>query len=237
MPTPHIESKLEDIAPIVLMPGDPKRAEYIAKNYLTDIKLVNQVRGITAYTGYYENKKVTIFPSGMGMPSIGIYAYELFNFYNVETIIRIGTMGAYVEELNVGDVVLATRAYSDSTIAKVQSDYLEDYQDPSSDVNNLIIKSAKELEINIKTGNIYSTDVFYSTRSYEDLQKKYNALGVEMESYALFHEAKISNKKAAAIFTISDSFITKLELSSEEREKNLDNMIKIALKTSLNLQK
>ena len=123
MPTPHIESKLEDIAKIVLMPGDPKRAEYIAKNYLTDIKLVNEVRGMTAYTGYYENKRITIFPSGMGIPSMSIYSHELFNFYDVDCIIRIGTMGAYIEELNIGDVVLATKSYTDSSYDKIVDNF------------------------------------------------------------------------------------------------------------------
>lgn len=235
MPTPHIESKLEDIANIVLMPGDPKRAEYIAKNYLTDIKLVNQVRGITAYTGNYQGKRLTVFPSGMGIPSIGIYSYELFTEYNVDYIIRIGTMGAYVENLNVGDVVLATRAYSDSSFAKIQDGYQENHLDSSKEINKVILDTAKNLEMPIKEGAVYTTDVFYSKNDYKQNQKKFNTLGVEMETFGLLQEAKISNKKATAIFTISDSFITKTELTSEEREKSLDNMIKIALKTSLKL--
>lgn len=235
MPTPHIESKLEDIAKIVLMPGDPKRAEYIAKNYLTDIKLVNEVRGMTAYTGYYENKRITIFPSGMGIPSMSIYSHELFNFYDVDCIIRIGTMGAYIEELNIGDVVLATKSYTDSSYDKIVDNYRNSYLSSSEEINKNILASAKELNIEVKTGTVYTSDVFYTPVDYKKIQKDHNVIGVEMESFALFQEAKLANKKGAAIFTISDSFVKKEELTSEEREKNLDNMIKIALKTSLKI--
>ena len=235
MATPHIESKLDDIAKIVLMPGDPKRAEYIAKNYLTDIKLVNEVRGMTAYTGYYENKRITIFPSGMGIPSMSIYSHELFNFYDVDCIIRIGTMGAYIEELNIGDVVLATKSYTDSSYDKIVDNYRNSYLSSSEEINKNILSSAKELGIEVKTGTVYTSDVFYTPVDYKKIQKDHNVIGVEMESFALFQEAKLANKKGAAIFTISDSFVKKEELTSEEREKNLDNMIKIALKTSLKI--
>lgn len=235
MPTPHIESKLEDIAKIVLMPGDPKRAEYIAKNYLTDIKLVNEVREMTAYTGYYKNKRITIFPSGMGIPSMSIYSHELFNFYDVDCIIRIGTMGAYIEELNIGDVVLATKSYTDSSYDKIVDNYRNSYLSSSEEINKNILDSAKELGIEVKTGTVYTSDVFYTPVDYKKIQKDHNVIGVEMESFSLFQEAKLANKKGAAIFTISDSFVKKEELTSEEREKNLDNMIKIALKTSLKI--
>ena len=235
MAIPHIESKLEDIAKIVLMPGDPKRAEYIAKNYITDIKLVNEVRGMTAYTGYYENKRITIFPSGMGIPSMSIYSHELFNFYNVDCIIRIGTMGAYIEELNIGDVVLATKSYTDSSYDKIVDNYRNSYLSSSEEINKNILASAKELNIEVKTGTVYTSDVFYTPEDYKKIKKEHNVIGVEMESFALFQEAKIANKKASAIFTISDSFVKKEELTSEEREKKLDNMIKIALKTSLKI--
>ena len=235
MATPHIESKLEDIAKIVLMPGDPKRAEYIAKNYLTDIKLVNEVRGMTAYTGYYENKRITIFPSGMGIPSMSIYSHELFNFYDVDCIIRIGTMGAYIEELNIGDVVLATKSCTDSSYDKIVDNYRNSYLSSSEEINKNILASAKELNIEVKTGTVYTSDVFYTPVDYKKIQKDHNVIGVEMESFSLFQEAKLANKKGAAIFTISDSFVKKEELTSEEREKKLDNMIKIALKTSLKI--
>lgn len=235
MPTAHIESNLGDIASIVIMPGDPKRASYIAKNYLNDVVKVNDVRGITAYTGLYKNKKVTVFPSGMGIPSMGIYSYELFKFYNVDTIIRIGTMGSYVDSLDVGDLVLTNRSYSDSSFALVQSNYDKNYLDANIEINKIIEDTAKKNNIILKNGDIYTSDVFYADTNYEALRDKYNVVGVEMETFGLLQEARITGKKATAIFTISNSFVNNRELSSEEREKNLDKMITLALETSLNL--
>lgn len=235
MPTAHIESNLGDIAPIVIMPGDPKRASYIAKNYLNDVVKVNDVRGITAYTGLYKNKKVTVFPSGMGIPSMGIYSYELFKFYNVDTIIRIGTMGSYVDSLDVGDLVLTNRSYSDSSFALVQSNYDKNYLDANIEINKIIEDTAKKNNIILKNGDIYTSDVFYADTNYEALRDKYNVVGVEMETFGLLQEARITGKKATAIFTISNSFVNNRELSSSEREKNLDKMITLALETSLNL--
>ena len=235
MPTAHIESNLGDIASIVIMPGDPKRASYIAKNYLNDVVKVNDVRGITAYTGLYKNKKVTVFPSGMGIPSMGIYSYELFKFYNVDTIIRIGTMGSYVDSLDVGDLVLTNRSYSDSSFALVQSNYDKNYLDANIEINKIIEDTAKKNNIILKNGDIYTSDVFYADTNYEALRDKYNVVGVEMETFGLLQEARITGKKATAIFTISNSFVNNRELSSSEREKNLDKMITLALETSLNL--
>ncbi|MBR3161721.1 MAG: purine-nucleoside phosphorylase [Bacilli bacterium] len=236
MATPHIESKLEDIAPIVLMPGDPKRAEYIAKKYLTKVKLINQVRGMMAYTGYYKNNRITIFPSGIGSPSMGIYAHELFSFYNVKYIIRIGTMGSYVKELNVGDVFLATKSYSNSAYIKVLDDNNR-YPKSSDYLNKIIKETAKEENVNIKTGTVYSTDIFYSSKNYKDISKKFNVMGVEMESFSLLEEARRMNRDATTICTVSDSFVTKVELTSEERQNHLDNMIKLALNSSLKIKK
>ena len=236
MATPHIESKIEDIAPIVLMPGDPKRAKYIADNYLTDVKLVNEVRGMTAYTGYYNNTRITVFPSGMGIPSIGIYSHELFSFYNVKYIIRIGTMGSYDKNLNVGDLFLATKSYSNSSYINVTDDNNK-YPESSKYINNIILDTAKEENIKVKTGTIYSSDVFYTDEDYNDIREKYNVNGVEMESFGLLKEAKRTGKEGTTICTVSDSFVTKKELSSKERQNNLDNMIKIALKASLKLEK
>lgn len=235
MPTAHIESNLGDIASIVIMPGDPRRASYIAKNYLNDVVKVNDVRGITAYTGLYKNKKVTVFPSGMGIPSMGIYSYELFKFYNVDTIIRIGTMGSYVDSLDVGDLVLTNRSYSDSSFALVQSNYDKNYLDANIEINKIIEDTAKKNNIILKNGDIYTSDVFYADTDYEALRDKYNVVGVEMETFGLLQEARITGKKATAIFTISNSFVNNRELSSSEREKNLDKMITLALETSLNL--
>ena len=236
MPTPHIESEVNEIASIVLMPGDPNRAKYIADNYLKNVKIVNKVRGMNAYTGEYEGKVITIFPSGMGIPSMGIYSYELFNYYGVEKIIRIGTMGAYNPELKLGDIVITNRAYSDSSFAKVQSDYKKNYLDADNSINEKIIQTADEMKINYVKGNIFTSDVFYEKEGeWLRKRKQFNVLGVEMETFGLLQTARICNKKATAIFTISDSFCFEEKLSSEEREKNLNNMIELALKTSLKL--
>lgn len=235
MPTPHIESNPSDIASIVIMPGDPNRAKYIADNYLENVKLINQVRGMTAYTGYYMGKKITVFPSGMGIPSIGIYAYELFNNYNVDCIIRIGTVGAYDPNLKLGDVILATCAYSDSSFASVQSDYKENYLYSSEKINNVIMDVAEKNNYDIIKGNIFTSDVFYEKKDYKQKVIDYNVLGVEMESFGLFQTAKISNKKASSLLTVVNSFSFADELTALERERKLDNMIELALKVSLKL--
>ena len=235
MATPHIESNPGDIAKVVIMPGDPMRAKYIADNYLTDVRMVNQIRGMFAYTGYYEGKMVTIFPSGMGIPSMGIYAYELFNNYNVDCIIRIGTIGAYDPNLKLGDVILTSRAYSDSSFASVQDDYKENYLDSSKEVNDVIVKTALECEIDLKVGNIFTSDVFYEKKDYKQKVIDYNVMGVEMETFGLLQTARISKKKATSLLTVVNSFSFSDELTAQEREKNLNNMIKIALKSSLNL--
>jgi len=236
MSTPHIESKSNEIASIVLMPGDPNRAKYIADNYLKNVNVVNKVRGMLAYTGEYEGKKITIFPSGMGIPSMGIYSYELFNSYGVEKIIRIGTIGAYNSNLKLGDVIVASRAYSDSSFAKVQSDYKKNYLDSDIKINECIIETAKNMNINCVEGNIFTSDVFYEKpNEWLHRKKQFNVLGVEMETFGLLQTAKISNKQATSILTVSNSFCFSEELTSEEREKNLKNMIELALKTSLKL--
>lgn len=236
MPTVHIESKKEDIANIVLMPGDPKRAEHIAVNYLKNSKLVNLVRGITAYTGYYKDKKITIFPSGMGNPSMGIYSYELFKFYDVDNIIRIGSCGAYSSNLRLNDLILVDNSVSESTYALVQSGYKDNKVSSSQTLNDIILNTSKEKNIDIIKANIYSSDVFYEEENnYIEKRDKYNVLGVEMESFALFSNAKLLNKRASCILTVSDSFCFTDKLSSQEREKNLDKMITLALDSCLKL--
>lgn len=229
--TPHIESKLEDIAKIVIMPGDPKRVKYIADNYLEDAKLVNEVRGELAYTGYYKGKRVTIFSSGMGIPSMGIYSHELFTKYGVDTIIRIGSAGSYSSDLKVNDLFLVTRSYSESNYAKY---YLNEENvhevNSNNNLNDLILKTSKELNIDVKTGKCHSTEAFYTKDfSIEDMRETYNTDCVEMESFSLFINARNFGKKATCLLTISDSFITDEHLSSEEREKSFDDMIKLVL--------
>lgn len=236
MATAHIEAKKEDIAKVVLMPGDPKRAEYIAKNYLKNAKLVNLVRGITAYTGYYKDKLVTVFPSGMGNPSIGIYSYELFNFYDVDYIIRIGSCGAYSEGLKLRDLILVDNSVSESTYALVQSNYKYNKIASSNILNGVIEMTSKENDINLVKGDIYCSDVFYEQEG--DFKKKrnaYNVLGVEMESFALFHNASVLKKHAACLLSVSNSFCYPEELTSEQREQGLDKMITLALESCLKL--
>ena len=231
----HIESKLEDISSVVLMPGDPKRCEYIARKFLSNSKIVNNVRGMTAYTGYYKSKKITVFPSGMGCPSMGIYSYELFKEYDVDTIIRIGTMGGYTD-LKLKDIVLVDNSITNSNYGKYLCNYPNININGDMELNNIILNTSKELGLNIYNGNIYSSDVFYEQNNdFKDKVAKYNVLGVEMESFALFTNAKLLNKKAATLLMVSDSFIYPDKLSSLEREQGLDNLITLALEKSLKL--
>lgn len=230
--TPHINALEGEIASVVIMPGDPLRAKYIAEKYLKDYKLVNTVRNIYAYTGYYNNSLVTVMASGMGMPSIGIYSYELYKFYNVEKIIRIGTCGVYTDKVNLLDVILVDNAYSDSSFAKVQNGNNDNIISASKELNNKIKETGKNNNIDLVEGTIYSSDVFYKENdNYEELRDKYNCLGVEMESFALFSNAKVLNKEAACILTVTDHFITKEKVSSKDREVSLNRMIELALKS------
>lgn len=234
--TPHIEAAKEDIAPIVIMPGDPNRCKYITEKYLDNYKLVNSVRGELAFTGYYKGKKVTIFSSGMGIPSMGIYSHELFNEYNVDVIIRVGSAGSYVETLNVNDLFLVDSSYTESNYAHNYAKSSDKVIYSSPEINNIIIKTANLLNINIKKGRCYSTESFY-TENF-DLSKfvnEYSCECVEMESFSLFMNARHLNKKCACLLTISDSLITKEALSSEEREKTFDKMIVLALESILNI--
>jgi len=247
MATAHIESKMEDIAPIVLTSGDPKRCEYIAKTYLTDIKLVNAVRGMTAYTGYYKNKRITIFPAGMGMASMAIYAYELYKFYNVETIIRMGTCGTSNPDLNLLDIILLETSYTESNFALLMNRDANThtaYANP--ELNEKIMETAKNLNLNLKFGDGFCNeffDVYFDEEKFQDMVKHfpdksegYNFLAIEMEAFALFYVSNILNKKAACILTLVDSrYKPTATVTSEEREKELNNMIEIALETSLKL--
>lgn len=232
--TPHIEAKLGEIAKTVLMPGDPLRAKYIAENFLENVKLVNQVRGILAYTGTYKGNEVTVMASGMGMPSIGIYSYELYKFYNVENIIRIGSAGAYSKDINLYDIVLTTDSYSMSSFAKVQG-YDSEIIKSDENINNKIKETASKLNKNLILGRVHSSDVFYSNSDINYLYNNKKCLCTEMESFALFYNAYKLNKKAACLLTISDNLITKEETSSLERQTAFNDMIVLALETSINL--
>lgn len=230
--TPHIEVCEEGkIAKIVLMPGDPLRAEYIAKTYLKDVECFNKVRGMLGFTGTFNGHRISVMGSGMGMPSIGIYSYELFKFYGVETIVRIGSAGAYDPNLKLFDVVVAKEAYSESTFAKVQGNESSNVLSSSNELNKEIMEIAEKLNINVHLDRIHSSDVFYREGEsiVEKMYKENGCSCVEMESFALFHNAKVLGKKAACILTISDSLVTHEVTTSEQRQTAFNEMIQIAL--------
>ena len=232
--TPHINAKIGEIAKTVLMPGDPLRAKYIADNFLTDVKLVNEVRNIYAYTGKYKGKEVTVMASGMGMPSMGIYSYELFKFYEVDNIIRIGSAGAYTDKLNLYDIVLCKESYSESSYAKIQG-YNNDVIPSSEYLNQKIKEVASKLNKNIVEGTVHATDVFYCDVDIKDLYENKNCLCVDMESFALFYNAMALNKKATCMLTISDNLITLEKTTAEERQIAFKDMMEIALEAAINL--
>lgn len=236
MATPHIESKKEDIAKVVLMPGDPLRAKFIAETFLEDYRQINTVRNMLGYTGKYKGKEVTVFASGMGMPSIGIYSYELFKFYDVDTIIRIGSAGSYTENLDIYEVLLVEGAYSESSFAKTQGNELRNILYSNKSVNEVLERKANELNIKLNKGIVHSSDVFYKENdNFTELYNNYGCLACEMETFALFHNANVLNKKASAIVTISDSLVTHKVTTSKERQNSFTNMMKIALEAALEL--
>lgn len=237
MATPHIESKLEDIAKVVLMPGDPLRAKYIAENFLEDAKLINTVRNMFGYTGTYKGYRVTVFASGMGVPSIGIYAYELFHFYHVDKIIRIGTSGSFHKDVKILDVVLSEGAYCKSYFDQLLDNHDINYIEASHSLNEKIKKVANDAHIPLHIGKTITSDVF---DLYADSIDVFRAnfpgddyLAVEMEAFGLFYIAKKLGKEASCLMTVVDSFYDKRSLSSEEREKSLDQMIQLALDAAI----
>jgi len=231
MSTPHIKAEKHEIAKTVLMPGDPLRAKYIADTFLEDVKKFNDVRNMFGYTGFYNGKKISVMGSGMGQPSIGIYSYELYKFFDVENIIRIGSCGAYTDELDLYDTILAQDAFSESTYAEVQGGEKRDTLPASSKLNEKLSSIANELNIPIHIGTIHSSDVFYREDGEAALKqaKEKKLLGVEMESFALFHNANITGKNAACLLTVSDSLVTSASTTPEERQTAFTNMMKIAL--------
>lgn len=240
MSTPHNEANLGDIAKIVIMPGDPLRAKYIAENFLQDYKLVNSVRGMYAYTGKYKNKEITVMASGMGMPSMGIYCYELYKFYEVENIIRIGSCGAYKPELKLFDVILSENVFSEGNFALTLNNENCHIVSSNNDLNNIIKETARNTNIPLYVGNTVCTDCFdvYMTdvnKFLERVPKDFNPVSAEMEAFALFYVAKVLNKRAACIMSVVDSKYIKDVATPEERQTGLNNMIKLALDSSLNI--
>jgi len=235
MATIHINAKDGDFGKVVLMPGDPVRAKWIADTFLHDYKLVNDVRGTLAFTGYTSNgKRISVMASGMGMASVTIYTYELFSSYGVEAIIRVGTAGAYQENINLKDVVIASGAMSDSNIMTPELGNCVRYKDASKELLDIALEQAKKYDIPNHVGNIYSSDVFYDLDPNFWLNwKERGALCVEMEAYALYFNAQRLGKKALCLLTITDSFTKKDEkLTAEERSFGLKRMVDLAVKVA-----
>lgn len=242
MSTPHISAEKGDFAPTVLMPGDPHRSALIAKSFLKEARLVNDVRGVQGYTGTYKGVPVSVMASGMGMPSIGIYSYELFNFYGVESIIRVGSAGSYNKNVKVRDIVIAEGACTDSAYAEQFG--LPGSFAPIADFTLLeaAVKNAKAAGLSFHVGNVVSSDRFYGdTNGLSDLNQpqrlwgKMGVLAVEMEAAALYMNAARSSKKALAICTVSDSLITGEALSAEERQSSFTEMMRLSLETAVSV--
>jgi len=236
IPTPHIEATSKDeIAKVVLMPGDPLRAKKIAETYLKDVKQFNQVRGMLGFTGTYKGKRVSVMGSGMGFGSIGIYSYELFKFYDVDTIIRIGSCGASRPDIKVMDIVLADKAFSTETFAREAHGFEENLIEGSQTVADTIREVAKKNDIKMHEGNIASGNVFYSSvrDDWEKLEKENGIIAAEMEAFALFANAKATNKNGACLLTVSDSkYDQEKNLSAEARQNAFDAMMVLALETA-----
>lgn len=238
MSTPHNEANLGDFAKTVIMPGDPKRAELIAKNYLTDYKLVNDVRGMKAYTGFYKDKKISVMASGMGIPSMGIYSYELFKYYDVDNIIRVGSCGNYAEDLRLLDLILVGQTYTESNYALTLNNENAHIVKPSEEMNSKIKETAQKMNIKIKEGttlclecfDVYMTD---KSKMFERLPLDVKPIGAEMEAFALLYNAKLLGKNASVILTVVDDEIHGGSATAEEREKSLTNMIELALNAAV----
>ena len=237
MGTPHNEAKKGDFAKTVLMPGDPLRSKFIAETFLTDLKLVNNVRGVQGYTGLYRGVPVSVMASGMGMPSIGIYSYELYTQYDVENIIRVGSAGALRADLELGSVVAGQGACTNSN-------YINQYElggsfAPIADFDLLMaaVESAKELGVKMPVGNLYSSDTFYDAAGRNMRYQKMGVMAVEMEAAALYCNAAEAGKRALAICTISDSLITGEELPAADRQTTFPQMMEIALGVAVEMEK
>ena len=236
MGTPHNNAKIGEIAKNVIMPGDPNRAKLIAEKYLQNAKLVSDVRGILAFTGTYKGKEITVMASGMGMPSMGIYCYELYKYYDVDNIIRIGSCGANNPDLNLFDIILTTEVYTEGNFAYTFASKNDHFVKPSEELNSKIINTAKEKNISLSIGHTLCTEIFdeyiLDLQTYKErIPKNFNPLGTEMEAFALLYTAKALNKNAACLMTVVDSIFKESHATSEERENGLNKMIELALES------
>ena len=234
--TPHIKATPDDFAKTVLMPGDPLRAKYIAENFLESAELVNNVRGINGYTGKYKGERVSVMASGMGIPSIGIYSYELYNFFGVESIIRVGSVGGISDGVKLRDIIFGLGASTTSNFAVQYG--LEGSFAPICDYGllKIAIQEAEKLGVRYAVGNILSSDVFYNADpTASDKWREMGILGVEMEAAGLYMNAAKAGKRALAVCTVSDHLYTGESLSSDERQSSFSDMIEIALNTAIRL--
>lgn len=236
MATAHNEANLGDIAKTVIMSGDPLRVKKIAEDYLENPKLVNKIRNIYAYTGTYKGKEITIMAHGMGMPSAGIYVYELYKFYGVEKIIRLGSCGTYVDNIDLLDIILVNESYTESNFSYTLNNEHVNISKSSEKLNEEIEKIAQRENINIVKGNVCTTDCFdwYMTdlnKFLDRLPKELNIIAAEMESFAIFYIASLLKKEAACLLTVVDSHYKKQELTAEERQNSIDKMTILALES------
>lgn len=231
--TVHIGAKEGQIAETILLPGDPLRAKYIAETFLEGAELYNEVRGMYGYTGTYKGKRISVQGTGMGIPSISIYAHELINGYGVQNLIRVGTCGAYQKDIKVRDMILAMAASTDSAVNRHRFGGIEYAPNASFDLLYRAYENAKKENMPVAVGNVFTSDTFYNdTRDVINLLASYNVLAVEMETAALYTLAAKFNRKALAILTVSDHLITGEETTSEERQLTFNQMIKVALDTA-----
>lgn len=231
----HIACTKEDIAPIVVMPGDPLRAKYIAENFLSEAKLVSDTRNMFVYTGFYKDVRVTVMGSGMGMPSMSIYAFELFYFFGVEKIIRVGTSGGLVPEVDVPDIIVVDSAYNEGNFAYAYNGDPTHLVYPSKPLVNTIVETAKEVGTNVRVGTVITTENFDFYSNYQAvldrIPKNIHVIAGEMEAFALFHIADSFDKQASCILTVVDSKFSEVFMSQEDREKSLNESITLALES------
>ncbi|MEG0872642.1 MAG: purine-nucleoside phosphorylase [Clostridia bacterium] len=241
VPTPHNSAKNGEIAKTVIMPGDPLRAKYIAKKYLEDVFCYNEVRGMFGFTGKYKGIDVSVQASGMGVPSMGIYSKELFEGYDVDNIIRIGTAGCLanplatdiVNDVKLRDIVVAKNIYTDSNYLNVNGSQLKSCLQASKGLLRCIENVANQRNVKLKIGDVYTTDTFYSSIDFKRQLSKENILAIEMETLALYVNAINAGKSALALYTISDNAINEVGLSSKQREESFTEMMELALETAI----
>ena len=235
IPTPHIEAKKEDLADVVIMPGDPQRSKFIAEEYLSMPTLVNDIRGIQGYTGLYQGKRVTVMASGIGIPSISLYAYELYNFYDIDTIIRVGTAGSIDPRMRIGDLLFANTAYTDSDFMKhfrLPEGYVPH---PDEELLNKAIDIALHRNVRFFNGSVLTEEIYYAQEDEDIIERWYNeGVGAfEMEAAALYANAEKKKKKALSMFTISNDIRTGEEMDPLERKSSLHEMVEVALLTAI----